>query len=133
MVVASVLLLIVLISWVILPQYSSAVRALTTLEHISFPLVLLAGILELTSLAAYSAAGVAVAALIATSACIWFLIRRTDAAIAAARGVLRHVPLVPENAEDAAESFLHMMASQIRRLGTSHRRMSVDFVLAVAN
>ncbi|PYI64749.1 hypothetical protein CVV68_21030 [Arthrobacter livingstonensis] len=53
--VASALVLIVLVPWIIVPQYSNAVQTLGTLERISLPLVLLAGILELSSLLAYSA------------------------------------------------------------------------------
>lgn len=53
--VASALVLAVLVPWVIVPQYSSAVQTLGSLEQISLPLVLLACILELSSLLAYSA------------------------------------------------------------------------------
>ncbi|MBP2414839.1 hypothetical protein JOF48_003638 [Arthrobacter stackebrandtii] len=41
--------------WVIAPQYAGAVNTLQSLERISFTLVLVAGALDLASLAAYSA------------------------------------------------------------------------------
>ncbi|ALE05634.1 hypothetical protein AL755_09325 [Arthrobacter sp. ERGS1:01] len=222
--IASAVVLFVLMRWVILPQYAGAVRTLGTLEQISFPLVLLAGILEMASLLAYSAltatvlgarrpsyftllridladlgvnhvvpgggataaavrfrllqragihptnalaaaaieitisnlvlaavfaaglllsltaisanayyrsaSGVAVAALLATGVGIWFLTRHTTRAIAAARGIVRHLPLVQE---DATESFLRMMVSQILQLAKNPRRLGTDLLLAAAN
>jgi uncharacterized protein (TIRG00374 family) len=224
LVVASAVVLIASIRWIILPQYSNAVRTLGSLERISFPLIIVAGILELASLLAYSAltasvlgagrpsyytllridladlgvnhvvpgggataaavrfrllqragthptnalaaaaieitisnlvlatvfaaglllsltaisanvyyrsaSGLAVAALLATGVGIWFLIRHTNRAIAAARGIVRHLPLVHE---DAAESFLRMMASKILQLAKNPRRLGTDLLLAAAN
>jgi uncharacterized protein (TIRG00374 family) len=221
---ASALVLIVSVRWIIVPQYANAVRTLGALEQISLPLVLTAGILELSSLLAYSAltanvlgagrpsyftllridladlgvnhvvpgggataaavrfrllrragtppanalaaaaieiagsnlvlaaifatglllsltsisanlyyrsaSAAALAALLATGLAIWFLTRHTDRAIQAARGMVRHVPLV---SGESVEKFLRMMASQIVLLSKDPRRVGWDFLFAAAN
>lgn len=96
----STLLLAAALWWVVLPQFGGAMDTLQSLEQISFTLVLVAGALELASLASYS---VLTASILGSGRPHYFTILRVDLSGLA----VNHV--VPGGGATAAAARFHLL------------------------